>query len=60
MIENFEERYAKLLSGVRKESCAMLLSAEDRGGYLCRSQDIAMSKNDIICAEDGFIVQYCL
>ena len=60
MIENFDERYAKLLSGVQKESCVMLSSVESRGGYLCQPQEIVTSKDDLQCAEDAFIMRYCL
>ncbi len=60
MIENFEQKYARLLEEARKKPFQMLPSVERRGGYLWETQPVVVSKEEIKCAEGAFIEQYCL
>lgn len=60
MIKDFEKRYEKLLAEAEKGPFVMLPAVESRGGYLCKSQPVVVSKDEITCAENEFIEQYCL
>lgn len=60
MIEDFEKRYEKLLAEAEKGPFAMLSAVESRGGYLCKTQPVVTSREEIKCAEGAFIEQYCL
>lgn len=60
MIKDFEKRYEKLLREAERGTIAMLPSVESRGGYLCQGQPIITSKEEIECAENAFIENYCL
>jgi hypothetical protein len=60
MIENFEKRYEKLLQKADEGEIVMLPSVEGRGGYLCQALPVVTSKEDISCADNAFIVNYCL
>lgn len=60
MINNFEQRYARLLEEAKKGPFQMLPSVESRGGYLWETQPVVVSKEEIECAEGAFIETYCL
>lgn len=60
MIKNFETKYAKLIREAEQGPRTMLSSVESRGGYLCQELPVVTSKEEIQCADDAFIVNYCL
>lgn len=60
MIENFNDRYKKLLNLTKQDAIEILDSVESRGGYSYEEKPIITSKADIDCAEGAFIEMFCL